>query len=263
MSDFLSRMADLQHARVVKAKTCVPVQLLQDQIEAQKKPLGFAAALHTHSPGIIAEIKFTSPSAGRIYTGDLSAPEIAQRYQAAGAAALSVLTESQYFEGAPEILRAVRQAVPNIPVLRKDFIVDPYQLLEARAWGADAVLLIVAMLDMGQLSDLYAQAKQLGLDVLIEVHDAAELAQAHAIGAHLIGINNRNLKTLKVDLNTAHDLAAQFKPACAYVAESGIEDPGTIKTLQTAGYSAFLIGSHFMRHPDPGVPLADLVHACA
>lgn len=147
-------------------------------------------------------------------------------------------------------------------MLRKDFMVDPYQILEARAWGADAILLIVAMLSDTQLQDMQVLAQELSMDVLVEVHDAHELERAHKLGAQLIGVNNRNLKSLIVDPETSINLAPYFQKDPVYISESGIEDPAMIKRLQTLGYKGFLIGSYFMRHADPQTPLEGLVQAC-
>ena len=206
---------------------------------------------------IIAEVKKASPSKG-VIRADCDAVAIARSYAAAGAAAISVLTEERYFRGRLADLARVRAAV-EVPLLRKDFIFDPYQLTEARAAGADAVLLIVAMLDPRQLAELHGTATSLGLDVLIEAHTAEEVERAVAVGATLIGVNNRDLKTFVTTLATAERLRPLIPAGALAVAESGIETAADLARLHTAGYQAALVGESLMRAPDPGAALRALL----
>jgi indole-3-glycerol phosphate synthase len=209
---------------------------------------------------VIAECKRRSPSRG-VLRADYDPIAIASAYAAAGAAAISVLTEPTFFDGALEHLRAVREAV-DLPILRKDFLVTEYQLLEAKAAGADAVLLIVAALRPVELKVLHDHALGLGLDVLVEVHDAGELAVAIDAGARLIGVNNRNLRTLEVDVRASEDVIAQIPSDVIAVSESGLTSPDDVVRLRQLGYRAFLIGERFMAAPDPGAALQSLLEKC-
>ncbi len=220
---------------------------------------GFRAALERQRPAIISEIKKASPSAGLI-AREFDPASIARRYEQAGATALSVLTDRRFFQGALGDLEAARRAT-SLPVLRKDFAIDRYHVLQAWAHGADCVLLIVAALSDGKLLELLAAATDLGLDALVEVHDAAELERALAAGATLVGVNNRNLRTMDVSLQTSVDLAPRFPPGVVRVAESGIRTADDLRMLQDAGYHGFLIGEGLMRHADPGRALAALLGA--
>lgn len=217
---------------------------------------GFAAALRAGAPAIIAEVKKASPSKG-VIRADFEPVTIARQYAAGGAAALSVLTEERFFQGSPDYLQAIRAAV-DLPLLRKDFIIDDYQLVEARAWGADAALLIVGALDDAQLRDLHAAGRTLGLDMLVEAHDEAEVDRAVAAGAELIGVNNRDLRTFVTTLATAERLRPRIPAGAIAVAESGIETAADIARLRAAGYEAFLVGESLMRQPDPGAALVAL-----
>ncbi|HXE80281.1 MAG TPA: indole-3-glycerol phosphate synthase TrpC [Vicinamibacterales bacterium] len=205
---------------------------------------------------IIAECKRRSPAKG-ILRVNYDPVAIARGYETAGAAAISVLTEPTFFDGAPEHLTAVRAAV-SLPVLRKDFIVDPYQVWEARAAGADAVLLIVAALDDAALLELLGEAREASLDVLVEVHDEEELGRALAAGADIVGVNNRNLRTLAVDLETSRRLASLFPSGVVAVAESGLRNADDVRELHARGYRGFLVGERFMTAEDPGAALAAL-----
>lgn len=222
----------------------------------------FAAALRARiaagGDAVIAEIKKASPSRG-VIREPFEPVEIARQYEAAGAAALSVLTDERFFQGHDRYLRDVRAAVA-LPVLRKDFIVDPYQVHETRALGADCLLLIVAALEPGALRDLYALACEVGLDVLVEVHDADELALALELDAPLIGINNRNLKTFETQLETTFELVRGLPadPDRVVVTESGIHSRDDVAAMHAAGVHAFLVGEAFMRAPHPGDALAAL-----
>lgn len=227
---------------------------------AIRRPAGdrFVATLASgDGPRVIAECKRRSPSRG-VLCEDYQPDKIAAGYERHGAAAISVLTEPTFFDGALEHLRAVRSSV-RIPVLRKDFIVDTYQLLEAAACGADAVLLIVAALDDPALAELQAEASALGLATLVEVHDRAELDRAVAAGATLVGVNNRNLRTLEVDLDASRTLVAALPSDVIGVAESGLKTSDDLVRLGRSGYRAFLIGETFMSTPDPGATLGTLV----
>ena len=210
-----------------------------------------------NSINVIAECKRRSPSRG-VLRAAYDPVAIAIGYERAGAAAISVLTEPGFFDGTLQHLEAVRDAV-RIPLLRKDFIVHEYQLLEARASGADAVLLIVATLDDRALTSLARTAAELGLVALVEVHDVAECQRAAAAGADIIGVNNRNLRTLQVDLNASRDVAAVLPAGAIGISESGLKTSGDLRAMNALGYQAFLMGERFMLEPDPGAALAGLL----
>lgn len=223
-------------------------------------PKDFAEAL-SQAPhaAVIAEIKRKSPSRGEIRPG-VSAVDMARIYESHGASAISVLTDGPFFGGSLDDLRAVRDAV-ELPLLRKDFIIDPVQLYEALVHGADAVLLIMAALPLHRLNELFGLAMGLGLSVLVEVHNSEELEEALALRPTLLGINNRNLKTLEVDINTSLELKAQAGEEALLVAESGIKGPADVQTLHAGGLQAFLVGTSIMQAEDPGAALAELVEA--
>lgn len=206
---------------------------------------------------VIAECKRRSPSKG-VLAADYDPAAIAGRYERGGAAAISVLTEPTFFDGALEHLTAVRQAVA-VPLLRKDFIIDDFQLLEARAAGADAILLIVAALEQATLTRLQARAWELGLAALVEVHDDEELTRAIDAGARVIGVNNRNLRTLQVDVDASHRLATKMPADVIAVSESGLQSRDDLERLAAAGYRAFLIGERFMVDPDPARAIGELI----
>jgi indole-3-glycerol phosphate synthase len=208
---------------------------------------------------VIAECKRRSPSKG-VLRSSYDAAAIARAYHAGGAAAISVLTEPSFFDGSLADLAAVRAAVP-LPVLRKDFVVTDYQLFEARATGADAVLLIVAALSPAELAKLHRQAHELDLDVLVEVHSADELAIALDVGADIIGVNNRNLRTLAVDAGVSETLAPLMPKTAVAVSESGLRTAADLTRLRALGFSAFLIGERFMTEADPGQALASLIES--
>ena len=233
---------------------------LLERKAAAHTPRGFAAGLRAagaERPAIIAEIKKASPSRGVIRT-DFNPAKIARQYNEGGAAALSVLTDEIFFQGSLAALEAASAAV-DIPCLRKDFILDPFQVLEARAAGADAILLIVAAHTDTALHDLHAEAVSLGLDVLCEAHDRDEIARAIDLGFDVIGVNSRDLRSFTVRTDSLLELAAWLPPTALRVAESGIRSAEDIARLQAVGYSAFLIGEAFMRQPDPGAALALLL----
>jgi len=229
------------------------------ELEARPVPSrrGFRAALASRHPAIIAEIKRASPSAGLI-AADFNPATIAHNYQLAGAAALSVLTDARFFQGSLEDLAAARAAT-SLPVLRKDFTLDRYHVLQASDCGSDCILLIAAALEDTELRELHAAAAELSLDVLVEVHDGSELERALAMGANLIGVNNRNLKTMEVSLQTSIDLAERFPKHVLRISESGIRTATDLRRLEDAGYQGFLVGEGLMRHPDQGQALADLM----
>jgi indole-3-glycerol phosphate synthase len=208
---------------------------------------------------VIAEIKQASPSKG-LLRADFDPPAIARSYLTGGATCLSVLTDGPFFKGSLDHLRAVRAAV-ELPLLRKDFLLDPYQVYEARAAGADCILLIVAALDDARLADLYAAAAELGLDALIEVHDEYELDRALALSPRLLGVNNRNLHTFETRLDTTVRLAGRVPRDCLLVAESGIHSAADVALIRGADVHAFLVGEAFMRAADPGARLAELFPA--
>ncbi len=212
-------------------------------------PLGFIGALMRNGPpALIAEVKKASPSKG-VIREDFNAAEIAKAYENAGASCISVLTDKPFFQGSYEDLKNVRQSV-SLPVLRKDFMLDEYQIYESRALGADCILLIMAALEDAQAKHLYELATELRMDVLVEVHDKEELQRTLKLNPEMIGVNSRNLKTLEVDIQTAHDLAALIPDHILKVAESGIGSNQDIKALQNSGYSAFLVGESLMREED-------------
>lgn len=246
-----------RRADVARAKRATPLAALQDHPRYGAPRRGFAAALRARPPAIIAEIKKASPSRG-VIRADFDPVAVARSYADAGAAAISVLTEERFFQGHADHLQAARDAV-DLPLLRKDFVFDPYQLAEARAWGADAALLIAAMLDDGQLAELHAAGTELGLDVLVEAHSAEEVTRAAAAGAMLIGINSRDLRTFVTSLATAERLHRLIPRGALAIAESGIETAADITRLRAAGYDAFLVGESLMRAPDPGAALRALL----
>ncbi|MDR1708474.1 MAG: indole-3-glycerol phosphate synthase TrpC [Candidatus Accumulibacter sp.] len=259
--DILRRILAVKRKEVELARAQKPLAAWRAEAEAAPPPRDFAGALREKivagRPAVIAEIKKASPSKGLI-RADFDPPAIAAAYAAHGAAALSVLTDRQFFQGAPEFLRRAREACP-LPALRKDFIIDAQQVYEARAMGADAILLIVAALDPAQLRDLEAAALALGLAVLAEVHDGAELETALRLQTPLIGINNRDLRTFEVTLQTTLALAPRVPPGRIVVAESGIHTPGDIAQLCRHGIQAFLVGEALMRQSDPGKALEALL----
>lgn len=235
-----------------------PVQLALEAKTCSRVPLGFREALRsTHGVSVIAEVKRRSPSKGLIRE-DFDAVAIAQAYAAAGAACISVLTDEHFFGGSLDDLVRIREAV-DTPLLCKDFVIDPYQIDEARVMGADAILLIVAALDHSGLAGFHDHARSLGLDVLVEVHDCEELEQALAIHSNLIGVNNRDLRTFEVDLATTERIAKQLDdPEMVLIAESGISNAEDVDRLERAGVAGFLVGESLMRQTDPGEALRKL-----
>ena len=258
--DILKKIIHRKVEEVSARSACVPLDRLAAGLHEADPPRGFADALRakieTGAPAVISEIKKASPSKG-VLRPDFRPAEIAQSYARKGAACLSVLTDRDFFQGSDEDLKAARAACA-LPVIRKDFIVDPYQVYEARALGADCILLIAACLDDARLAELNALAGQLGLDVLVEVHDADELERALAVPGRLIGINNRNLRTFEVTLDTTLGLLGRVPSDRLLVTESGILIPEDVARMRASGVNAFLVGEAFMRADDPGEGLARL-----
>ena len=263
MPDILDRILAVKRREVEEAKQAIPERRMRDLAAAAGPVRGFAAALRKQSeqgrPAVIAEIKRASPSRGLI-RADFDPARIASSYAANGAACLSVLTDREFFSGSADDLRAARAACA-LPVLRKDFIVDPYQVYESRAWGADCILLIMDAAPDEKLQDLALAARSLGLDVLVECHDAGQLDRALRIDTPLIGINNRDLRTFQTRLQTTLDLLPSVPPGRLLVTESGIGTREDVAALASAGVSAYLVGSAFMGAEDPGKELKTLFFA--
>ena len=245
---------------VIAAQIARPFDLLDREARAAAPPRGFADAIRRRvergRPAIIAEIKRASPSKG-VLRAQFDPPSIAASYECAGATCLSILTDRPFFQGAPEHLVAARAAC-SLPVLRKEFIIDEYQIAESRAFGADAVLLIVAALDDSRLAALEACATAYGMDVLVEVHDASELDRALRLATPLIGINNRNLRTFHVSLHATIELLPRVPADRIVITESGILAQRDVAQMRRHGVDAFLVGEAFMRAPDPGAALTAL-----
>jgi indole-3-glycerol phosphate synthase len=253
----LEKIINAKLRELGEAMTKLPEESIRAVLDRAPAVRPFKRALLERSPAIIAEIKRASPSAG-LLRADFNPVSIGLSYQKAGAAAVSVLTEVQFFKGGLEILAALRWNV-RVPLLRKDFIVDPYQVVEARHAGADAVLLIAALLDTALLERLRREAESCGMDALVEVHTERELDRALEAGASFIGVNNRNLKTLEVSLDVSLKLAPRLPRNIAAVAESGIRTAEDVRMLRGAGYRAFLVGESLMKSESPGNALARLL----
>ena len=266
MSDVLNKILAVKAEEVAAAQAAKPLAVLRAEAEAANRdnPVrdfvgAIEAKIAAGQAGVIAEVKKASPSKG-VLRADFRPAEIAASYAAHGAACLSVLTDRQFFQGAPEYLQQARAAC-TLPVIRKDFLVDEYQVAEARTMGADAILLIVSALDLPRLKDLEAAAETLGLAVLVEVHDAAELDLALQLRTPLVGINNRNLRTFEVSLQTTLDLLPRIPAGRRVVTESGILAAEDVALMRSHHVDAFLVGEAFMRAPDPGLALAGLFHS--
>ena len=258
LPDILARIVQHKRAELsTRTETLDDLEAAAASLRAGRRD--FAQALR-RDIAIIAEIKQASPSKGLLAAENFDPPAIAAQYEAGGAAALSVLTDSQFFRGDLVHLKAARSAV-HLPVLRKDFTLDPRHVLEAAAAGADAILLIVAILTDGQLRAYRELAEQHGMAALVEVHDREELDRAVSSGAHIIGVNNRDLRTFEVRLETSLDLSTRMPSDCVRVSESGIHGRQSIDLLRSAGYHSFLIGEYLMRSGNPAAALRQLVAA--
>jgi indole-3-glycerol phosphate synthase len=260
MSDILDRIIAVKREEVAAAKALKPLAAVRAEAEAQTPTRDFVGAIRQKvgagGTAVIAEVKKASPSKG-VLREDFRPAEIAADYEKHGAACLSVLTDRQFFQGAPEYLQAARAACA-LPVLRKDFMVDPYQVYETRAMGADAILLIVAALSVAQMQELEAIARSLGMAVLVEAHDGAEVDAALQLRTPLIGINNRNLRSFEVSLATTLGQLGRIPADRIVVTESGILKPEDVSLMRRNNVHAFLVGEAFMRAPSPGAELARL-----
>lgn len=260
MTDVLNRILQVKREEINRDRLRYSFADLEAQAQQQSAPRGFTRALQsrvarTH-PAVIAEIKKASPSQG-VLRANFDPEAIARSYEQGGAACLSVLTDEQFFQGSQAYLQAAR-AVCALPVIRKDFLIDPYQIAQARAMGADAVLLIVAALSNAQLHELEATAQHFGLDVLVEAHNGAELERALALQTPLMGINNRNLRTFETSLQVTLDLLPHIPTNKTVITESAIHQPADVATMRAAHVHAFLVGEAFMRAADPGSELQRL-----
>ena len=259
----LSRIAAYKREEIAAAKASLPLRALEEKTRAADPPRGFRARLTERRTkgaiGLIAEIKKASPSKGLIRE-NFDPPALAHAYEQGGATCLSVLTDTPSFQGAPEYLSQARDATA-LPALRKDFMLDPYQVAEARAWGADCILVILAMVDDAVASDLHSAARQWNMDVLVEVHDETELDRALALNADMIGINNRDLNTFHTDLAVSLRLAPRIPSGTLVVAESGLSTRDSLKRFKDAGITTFLIGESLMQQPDVAAATRALIGA--
>jgi len=264
MSDVMARILAAKRLEVEAARSAVPLGEMERRAREASAPRGFEAALRRRAAqgaGVIAEIKRASPSRGLI-RADFDPARIARSYEAGGAACLSVLTDREFFGGSPDDLRAARAAC-SLPVLRKDFMIDPYQVFEARSWGADCILLIMDAAPDDELHELAKLAKASGMDVLVECHDAPQLERALGLPVGLVGINNRDLRTFETRLETTLELRGKVPADRLVVAESGIASRQDVARLRGSEVSAYLIGTAFMSADDPGSMLAALFSASA
>jgi len=260
MSDILDKINAVKREEVAAAIRKMPLAAMRADAESRVLTRDFVGALRARvaegDPAVIAEIKKASPSKG-VIRADFIPADIAQSYAEGGAACLSVLTDKQFFQGSVDYLKQARASV-GLPVLRKDFLVDPYQVYESRSMGADCILLIAASLDDGLMAEMEAIALSLDMAVLVEVHDRAELQRALKLRTPLVGINNRDLRTFEVTLDTTLTLMADVPADRLLVTESGIVDQADVERMRSAGVQAFLVGEAFMRAEEPGQALADL-----
>ncbi len=257
MSDVLSQIVSRKLERVADSRRLLPLSMLRANVTGRGKRGHFFKALNRDDVNVIAEVKRRSPSKGLIRE-DFDPIAIARNYATGGAAAISVLTEEDFFDGSLEHLRSIR-AISELPLLRKDFVLDEYQLYEALDAGADAILLIAAILEDGQFNDLLQTAYGLGLDVLVEVHDLEEAERVLKYDVQLLGVNNRSLRTFVTDLATSINLAASLPRSLTLVSESGISTRADIVRLRNAGYKAFLVGEELMRSANELAALRELV----
>lgn len=257
MNDILTKIVARKQERLADSKRNKPLATLRSEVQALPEPHRFIAALQREAINIVAEIKRRSPSKG-IIRENFDPESIAANYTNYGAACISVLTEEDFFDGSLEYLCAVR-VVTGVPLLRKDFIFDEYQIYEAVQAGADAILLIAAMLDSAQFNDLLQTAHGLGLDVLVEIHDQEEAEKVLPYDVRLLGVNNRNLRTFETTLDTSLQLAATLPKHLTLVSESGLRTRADIDLLRGAGFHAFLIGEELMRSEDEGKALQTLI----
>jgi indole-3-glycerol phosphate synthase len=255
---FLDKIVAEKQKELEQRQKTVPLSRLEDAIKQRPAPLDLAEALAGDGVSLIAEVKRASPSKGAL-NPNLDAVALAKTYARCGAAAISVLTESKYFMGSGSDLEAIKNALPNVPVLRKDFILEPYQLVEARACGADAILLIVAILDYVTLQHLVAESHRLGMQCLLEVHNEDELKRALKCDAQLIGVNNRNLDTLEVDISVTQKLRPLIPPERIVVSESGIKRREDIEKLKDWGVDAVLIGEALVTAGDIPAKIKELL----
>jgi indole-3-glycerol phosphate synthase len=263
MADILERILHVKADEVRRASAILPLSDVEALARAAPPCRDFADAIRTRvaarRPAVIAEVKKASPSKG-VLRAEFDPAAIARTYGEHGAACLSVLTDAQFFQGCLEFMKSARAAC-SLPVLRKDFMMDPYQVFEARAWGADCILLIVAALEQARMEELEAIAFDLGMSVLVEVHDSDELKRALMLKTPLLGINNRNLRTFQTRIETTLDLMRDVSGDRTIITESGIMSVEDVARMRSAGVHAFLVGEAFMRAPDPGVELARLFGA--
>ena len=260
MSDILAEICETKRREIEASKSAVPASELEARLQDAPPVRGFAEALGAAiDVGLIAEVKKASPSAGLI-RDDFDPVQIASLYAEAGASCLSCLTDEPYFQGRLEYLTAIREAV-SLPVMRKDFLLDRYQVLEARVAGADCVLLIAECLNDCQMRDLYFYASELGMDSLIEIYDPANLDRVLALEPEMLGVNNRNLKTMITDLGHTIELAEKIPDSCLLVGESGIRSRSDVERLKAAGVQGILVGETLMRQQDIGAKVRELIGA--
>lgn len=255
-SDILQEIVAAKRVEVASRKAVMPMEHLSNQCAGLKKGRSLKAALEASDTGIIAEFKRKSPSKGYLFEG-ADVADVAPAYEAAGCSALSVLTDYPYFGGTIRDLKTARSLV-DVPILRKDFIIDPYQVYESKMLGADVILLIAAILTPDEAYDLGELAHELGMEVLLEVHLEAELEYVSRY-TDLLGVNNRQLRTFKTDVQTSFDLASKVPAGVTRVSESGLSEPSTLKSLRKAGFRGFLMGEAFMKTGEPGLALGSLM----